>query len=482
MSWFRKNFRHNLRKKRQVWGLTIFFVVFLVLLSFLLKPEYFGLKVDTVSGADDDNISGFAKVLDDDSWISFNCISDPFLGGQNIFTFTFPMQFSFPTCDENAYGVNIASDGSFSGYALSDKYGPIDFAPASPPETLEYNSSTGLVTGYAKITDLGENGWLRFHEAVGGQPYDPVSIDDYNGDFEGYAYNNTIGWVSFNCENEGGCGVAEYNVNYYRPLIAGALSAPNWSIAQACESKLALKAILRWNFTGDPQTAYQIIIDDDPVIDDDEVFYDTGKITSESTQYVCPNSGDTCELMLDHTAPGFSEGYSKSYYWWLKLWDTHDNETEWVQFNTNLGHQVTDNSDYNNQISSNPNLTFTTYKHGMPAVYFSWSPQEINMGEAIDFDSDGSGTYSDYRPNYYSVDYYNDCDSASCEYLWSADGDAVISNPTNATTTITFNSINNNNDRVYLQITDDDDYVCGASSDLLDINLDLPDWRESSGY
>jgi len=198
----RKNKFKKLFNKRKKHFLMFFvvFILFLVSLSLFINPGSFGLLVKGASGSDIDNLSGFAKVLDDgteSSWISFNCISDPFIGGQNIFTFTFPLFFSFPSCQESDYGVNIEPDGSFTGFALSDKYGYIDFAPAGSSQMPQYSSSTGLITGFAKITDLGESGWLRLHEEIG-QTYDAVSVDDYNGDLRGYAYNETIGWISFN--------------------------------------------------------------------------------------------------------------------------------------------------------------------------------------------------------------------------------------------------------------------------------------------
>lgn len=482
MLWFNKKLKLNLKKKRQIWGLTLVFLVLIIVLSFVLKPDYFIFKTESVLGSDADNLSGFAKILDDgeeSSWISLNCISDPFLGGQNIFTFTLPLRFSFPTCDEDAYGVNIESDGSFTGYALSDKYGYIDFAPVGSPQMPSYSSSTGLVTGYAKILDLGENGWLRLHEEVG-QPYDPVSVDDYTGDFYGYAYNDTIGWVSFNCEDESVCGVEEYNVNYYRPLLAGDLSAPNWSIAQACETGIVNKAVLRWDFTGDPQTAYQIVIDDDPIIDDDAVVFDSGKIISESTQFLCPGS-ENCKLEIE--IEPYTRNYNVRFYWWIKLWDTHDAETEWTQFNTNLGHTLTDNIDGNSESNPNANLTFTTFKHPMPSPYFTWNPTEIYAGDDISFDSAGSAYYQYEGEHHYLTEEPHLCgtEENDCQYLWSVDGEANISDPTNSTTTISFLSFNAT-DRVHLQITDVDGYICSTSSDLLDINLDLPIWRESFGY
>lgn len=473
----RKNKFKNIVKKRKKYFLlsSAFFVLLLISLSIYINPNIFGLFAKKAIGSDIDNLSGFAKVLDDGTWISFNCISDPYIGGQNIFTFTFPLQFSFPSCEELDYGVNIEEDGSLSGFALSDKYGSIDFAPDGYRQKPQYSSSTGLITGFAKIESLGEDGWLRLHEEVG-QTYDAVSVDNYSGDLLGYAYNETIGWVSFNCADETICGSSDYKVNYYRELKAGGLSAPNWSIAQVCETRINAKAILRWGFSGDPQTAYQIIIDDDPFIDDDEVVYDSGKIISENTQFSCPGS-QNCKLKIGT----LTKHYNVRFYWWLKLWDTHDKETEWVQFNTNLGHTLTDNIVDNSLNNPYANLSFTTFKHPAPSAYFTWDLEEINAGDEVYFESDSF--YHAYTSQH---DYNNPpipckTNPGQCQYSWSVEGEANISDPNNSTTTITFTTFNTS-DKVHLQVSDVDSYSCGTSSNLLDINLDLPDWKESFGY
>ncbi|NCD06916.1 MAG: hypothetical protein EOL97_12415 [Spirochaetia bacterium] len=486
------NLKMRLKKKKNSFGLkeklkginkkkiigSVFLSVLIIIFVIYFKDINSFLNFKKTFGSDADNVSGFARVLEDydseSNWISFNCTNDSGLGGQNVFPFTFDLYFSFPPCSENDFGVDIGDDGYFTGYALSDKYGSIDFSPAtsSPPF---FDENTSLVSGYAKILSLGDDGWLNLAPTSDPVTYPPLEVD-VNGDFNGYAYNDTLGWVCFNCEDESYCSTSQYNVHYYRPLTAVDLSAPNWSLANVCSSKIEKKAVLRWNTVGEPQTAYQIIIDDDSVRDDDTPLFDSGKITSTANQYTCPNGGDSCSLA--GSSPDY--GYGKSYYWWIKLWDTYDVETEWKQFNTSLGHIVTDNVDYNNAVSANPSLTFTTYKHGVPEPYFTWSPETIELGEAILFDSAGSGYYTDNTPNSSSPNPVS-CDDTNCSYQWSTSEVANISNPTSATTTISFLSLSDT-PTVTLTITDNDSYVCSTSTDSFSIDLDLPYWKEANPY
>jgi len=94
-------------------------------------------------------------------------------------------------CSASNYGVNVSeSGGPFSGYAWSSNVGWIDFAPVGPyPGTpnnaATYNAATGAVTGWTKIVNLGDDGWLQ----LSGTWTNGVSIQNLT--FTGWAWNGT---------------------------------------------------------------------------------------------------------------------------------------------------------------------------------------------------------------------------------------------------------------------------------------------------
>jgi type II secretory pathway pseudopilin PulG len=95
--------------------------------------------------------------------------------------------------------------GAFSGYAWSDNVGWIHFAPDgpypdSPDNSVDLNTSTGEVTGWATV--LSDDEWILFED-----------VDIIDNDFYGWAWGDkTLGWVSFNCENESECATSDYKV------------------------------------------------------------------------------------------------------------------------------------------------------------------------------------------------------------------------------------------------------------------------------
>ena len=324
--------------------------------------------------------------------------------------------------------------------------------------------------GWAKIVSMGDSGWLSLSCYNDGScsHYDyGLSIDSETGYFSGYAWNdndylgNGIGWISFNCANDSNdCTGHDYHVQVYPydPLDIMTMSAPNWSASEACSVYGAKRAILRWTINTSSQKNYQIIIDDDPVIDNDTVIFDTGKATSTANQYACPNSVDGCDL-----------NYDTVYYWWLKLWDVNDNNTGWLQFDTNEKGTITDNTNYNSNRSPYPNQTFTTYMHEFPEARFSWSPSTLTINQDFLFTSN-----SEYYTTSLPISSAS-CASTTCTYLWECDDDTVtLSNTDKATSTIQFtNSLTKSID---LTVTDNDGYSCSTSTES--ISNTLPTWKE----
>ena len=82
--------------------------------------------------------------------------------------------------------------------------------------TCPNGNASGSLTGFAWNDTIG---WVSFNcdqSSHGGSnrcaaSNYSVSIDT-NGDFNGYAWNDIAGWISFNCANKGTCGSSNYKV------------------------------------------------------------------------------------------------------------------------------------------------------------------------------------------------------------------------------------------------------------------------------
>ncbi|MDD3151077.1 MAG: hypothetical protein PHV68_09650, partial [Candidatus Gastranaerophilales bacterium] len=68
-----------------------------------------------------------------------------------------------------------------------------------------------------------------------------------------------------------------------------------------------------------------------------------------------------------------------------------------------------------------------------------------------------------------------DCTSDQCAYLWTATAGASINDSATTSPIITFNSAGNST--VTLKVTDVDGYYISAS-DVININAQLPKWKE----
>ncbi|MBN2884696.1 hypothetical protein JXE04_02110 [Patescibacteria group bacterium] len=439
--------------------------IFLLLpLTSLLLPSFF----NSAEAADSDNIRGRAY-NSTYGYISFNCLDDDMAGS---FPFTFPFFFNIPACDFSQHGVNLSIDNNFSGMAWNPSLGFINFSSAStPPDNYDFNSHCAAVCnasnsctacynegdqriyGWGQVINGGD--WIELN---GGSP--PTTMTNYTnpqpGIFSGYT-SSTFGDISFNCTNDSSCFSDNYYVWLWK-LELKEMSAPNWSFSDAC-STVARKAVFKWLRRGGIQSAYRIIINtsnstSSPV-------FDSGKISGTAAQITCP--GTWCD---------FTPNYDTTYYWWLQLWNENDEATEFFQFDTNLTGVLTDNVAANNAASSNPNLTFTTYKHEFPSPFFTWDPLDILVGSSTAFISD-SHYYSTASPDSNA----QLCVDGICNFSWSAsDATAIIDSLTTATTSITF--ANNLPQSVSLTVTDPDFYTCSTSSPVLSINYNLPIWKE----
>ena len=410
--------------KLKTWLIALSIVVLGTSLSLMIVYFEQSQMIKKVEASSGDNVSGYAW-SENFGWISFNCSNDS-------------------SCGTIDYGVNVDSDtGNFSGYAWGANTGWIDFSPVGPyPEDpqnfVNYNSVTGVVTGWAKFLSLGDDGWLK----MSGAWNNGVAIDS-NGDFYGYAWNGNsddsgVGWISFNCLDSGICATSNYVVHGDINSLPEAtnLSAPNWDFGNAC-SLGARQAFLRWEFsdidTDSYQTAFQIVVDDDSDMADS--ILDTGKIDSSAVQY---------SLTSDYL------DYDAAYYWWIKVWDDNGASSDWIQYDSVSD---TDNDDKNS-------LTFTVYKHEFPNVDFSWLPARPSVGEKTVF-VDATTPYGG---------------SSIEEWFWQIPADASINNSAISTPTIIFGS--SGNQSISLTAIDSDDYYCDQSQ-IIDINVSLPIWTET---
>lgn len=104
------------------------------------------------------------------------------------------------------YGVNLEISGSYnlSGYAWNSNVGWILFSnnyPGGgyPQHGAQLDLNDRKFNGWAKILSLGDNGWIKLAKDSydGGSPDYWTRLQE-DGRLAGWAWNNMIGWLSFN--------------------------------------------------------------------------------------------------------------------------------------------------------------------------------------------------------------------------------------------------------------------------------------------
>ncbi|MBN2854225.1 hypothetical protein JXK06_01680 [Patescibacteria group bacterium] len=505
-------------------------VVFLILFFTLLIIAVPRI-VKAISG-----VHGAAWWGDDLKFIYFNChdyeAGSRFDQAENFQDLPEPRGFHFyiSGCVID-HGVQIDDKGNFFGAAFNHSKGMINFGGSSTPVSLTptqyssfntnclntcdasnfcsacYNSQDQKIYGYAKASSTGE--LIRLDVNLGSPNENDLQLKSWNlasstepeylsvnpGDFLGHA-SSTINGVhqslSFNCLSEYGdedlalCneeGKDNYKVYIKDPEI-GQMTAPNWPYESACTPGNAKRAILKWTLKSGVHSGYEVAVtttDELATSSPTTVCY-SGPKFSPATQYTIPNSGDTiCKNVTDLA-------YNTNYYWFIRLYYFEDDEykaTNWYQFGVNDGHEGFTYDIDNGPPPSSPlsseedKKVFTTYKHEFPTPYFTWDPEEIEVGASTTIftaltPSSESKYYTEASPATGII-----CDEGgiNCRYLWSVTGNvSEISDPTSATTTITF--LEQGDAYVDLRVTDSDDYYCIATRQILNINYGLPVWRE----
>ncbi|NCU44464.1 hypothetical protein EOM71_02180 [Candidatus Falkowbacteria bacterium] len=155
--------------------------LFLLLVGLMVK------LIPSVNAGTNDNLFGWAwnPVI---GWISFNnCV---YAGG----------------CSGIDYGVGLTEGGNYplTGYAWNSNVGWILFDNSyplggNPQHGAQFDPVTKRFSGWAQIMALGEDGWIKLAKDSydGGSPDYWSRLQD-DGKLAGWAWNNTIGWISFN--------------------------------------------------------------------------------------------------------------------------------------------------------------------------------------------------------------------------------------------------------------------------------------------
>lgn len=396
-----------------------------------------------------DNVSGWAWSANI-GWISFNstnCDSN----GDGI---TDTDNYSQCPVGEpiTNYGVNIDSDGLFSGYAWAENIGWISFNSTDlvgcPIILCEARVNlAGEVSGWARalssLTDGGGwDGWIKMRgTATDGSPYG-VYINQTTGEFHDWAWGGdgvdeeaVIGWISFNstnCDTDNNgfidvvCGGDNSTtaVIDYGSITTFSFNQPpsviNLSVAQGDYCGAPHPPIhLSWEFSDDPgdsQSAYQVQANNNSDFSSPE--NDSGKVISGFPEYAPINLS-----------------YNTTYYWRVKVWDQNDAESDWANgsFDT----------------SSRP-----------PWPDFTWSPESPAAEETIEFTD--QTTFYGIEPSWawdFDEDGITDSTERSPTYSYSIAGDYTV------TLTAT-----------------DSGGSCSSDPKTLTATLPLPEWKEIAPF
>ncbi|KKN97178.1 hypothetical protein LCGC14_0161550 [marine sediment metagenome] len=242
-------------------------------------------------------------------------------------------------------------------------------------------------------------------------------------EFEGWAWSDmNIGWMSFNCLNQGVCGASDYKV-----FIAGPVNLPpsatSLNVTQGNYCFISSPPIfLNWTYSDpddvplgtDPQSAYQVQVDNNSDFSSPEI--DSGKVISAST---------------DYSPPGLS--FNTTYFWRVMVWDSIDTPSTFA---------------------TGP--SFSTLSRP-PWPDFTWSPLEPAAGEIIQFTD---------QTTFYGT-------SPGWEWDFDGDGgtDSIEQNPTH--------SYSVSGDYIVELIAVDSDGSCSIQQTLT-TGSPLPEWREIS--
>ncbi|MFH1259015.1 MAG: DUF4082 domain-containing protein [Elusimicrobiota bacterium] len=403
------------------------------------------------------NVSGFAW-SENIGWISFNS-SNCDIDGDGLYDGS-PL--GCPASGSvNPYSVDIDSDGYFYGYAWSENIGWISFNrtdTGNPPEA-PYNGGSGpiatfdsvseKVSGWARalVNGGGWDGWIKLGDdsgvwPAGGQQVSIVASDE----FMGWAWgDDVVGWLSFNCLNQGVCGASDYKV-----IVSFTLPNPppyvenTQTVSQNyCGIPGDMGQVsFEWTYRSEDesQTQYNLQVTDFADTD-----FSNPSIDCTKNQSVPPDGLGSSGVVVVTPAPvvdcdapnGFQVAYGQSYLWRVRVYDG----VAWSDFEPAGG------------------VSFTTENHPYPRVDFDISTENPSAREEVNATST-SEVFVAGEPGYkWEI---NPSDHGTFKT-----SDIIPSPKMEFTESATLK----------LTVTDSSGYFCDDNK-IITVELSLPDWTE----
>lgn len=104
------------------------------------------------------------------------------------------------------------------------------------------NDANGNLTGWAYNDAIG---WISFDSGTAGSSYPyQVSINSSTGDFSGWAWNDVVGWISFNCAQPNICGASDYKVKTLWRAVPAAAELTSSIFDTGVSTGVALNTIM----------------------------------------------------------------------------------------------------------------------------------------------------------------------------------------------------------------------------------------------
>lgn len=363
-------------------------------------------------------------------WVSFSCRNHHELGtGIN-------------------YGVDINKDtGEFSGYAWADSVGWISFDSSDLQGCPDGNCQATLlgnrkISGWAKV--LSNDEWILLSGNISDNLEYGVELTD--SEFYGWAFGDeTVGWMSFNCEDTGKCAQSPYKVETLFSFFPEVLNAE--STVRYCDHysypqvATGVTVAFSWDYYSQeekPQEKYEIQVSEFSDFPSNNRFEKVADLCSPS-----------CMLNLENDSFWKNRlDWNTTYYWRVRVSDG-ERWSEWFASQFTIGRS-----------------------HPSPYVILSYSPDKISSGEVIKFVPE---KWDDEFGEMRTSQVY---DGKSPSYSWTFES----GNPETASTpvaTTTFGEVGSW--IATLRITDSSGYYC-EKSESLNVKIPLPDWKESTPF
>ena len=200
----------------------------------------------------------------------------------------------------------------------------------------------------------------------------------------------------------------------------------------------------RWTYSDpeiDKQSRYILQIDNNSD-------FSSLQVNMDITGLSDPSPSIDSQSIIVATQPSANQlAFNTTYYWRVRVYDEHSLPSNWT---------------------NGVPFSFTTPVHHYPACDFTWSPNQPNADETVNF-TDTSRCWDEDPIN------GSDCSiSKGDAYLWTiTSGDPSSSTSENASASF---SLPGNYD-VILQVTDSDGHACSTTKSVR-VNYPVPKWKE----